>query len=267
MTLTHEKIEEIIAAVYEAGHFIAGADRGALGVKSKTGVDNFVTEYDVKTQEMLVSSLGKIIPEAGFLAEENGVDTASSHKLTFIIDPIDATTNFIHDLHHSAVCVGVAEDGMPAAGFVYNPFFDEMFYAVRKEGAYLRHEGGERRLFVSDRALSDALVGFGTVPYDRKEADRTFRIAKEMFLHSREVRRFGSAALDIVYVAAGRFDVFFELCLSPWDFAASSVILTEAGGVIADISGGEISVFDKTSVLATNAASRDEALSVIKSAS
>ncbi len=265
MSLTHETIEKIIDAVYAAGHYIAGADHGVLGVKSKPGTENFVTDYDVGCQRMLVSALSDIIPDAGFLAEEGGVDTAGEHELTFIIDPIDATTNFIHDLHHSAVCVGLA-DGMGAlAGFVYNPFADEMFFASRGDGAYLRKNGEDTRLSVSNRALSDALVGFGTVPYDRTQADRTFKVAKELFLNSRDVSRFGSAALDVVSVAAGRFDVFFELCLSPWDFAASSIILTEAGGIITDIDGRGVSVFDKTSVLATNVSSRKGALDLIKS--
>ena len=267
MTINKEKREAITAAVTAAGRGLLSAHDIESHMKVKPGDANFATEWDIETQRVLCGRLHEIIPEAGFIAEEDGDDAAEQaigdDAVTFIVDPIDGTTNFIHGLSHSAVCVAVAVGGTPVFGCVYNPFLDELFYAASGEGAFMRKNGRVTRIHVSERTLPDALSAFGTTPYDRSYADETFMLAKKLFLSCREVRREGSAALDICYVAAGRYDVYFELRLSPWDFAAAEVIINEAGGRLTRLDGGEIDARRKTSVLATNIAARDEAIRVL----
>lgn len=260
MTISDEKKTAILDAVTEAGRGITSAHDIESHMKVKPGDANFATEWDIETQRVLCGKLREIIPAARFIVEEGDAsDEVADGEIAFIVDPIDGTTNFIHGLSHSAVCVAAAVGGDPVFGAVYNPFLDELFYASRGEGAFLRKKGRTSRLSVSERALPDALAAFGTTPYDRSYADETFRLAKKLFLHCREVRREGSAALDICYVAAGRYDVYFEMKLSPWDFAAAEVILTEAGGTLTRLDGGSIDARFPTSVLATNRASRDAA--------
>lgn len=271
MTITTDTREAIIAAVTDAGRGLLSAHDIESHMKVKPGDANFATEWDIETQRKLCGELHRILPEAGFIAEEDGgavVDGANAasgadEAILFIVDPIDGTTNFIHGLSHSAVSVAVAVGGVPVFGCVYNPYLDEMFYASAGEGAYLRKKGVTTRLSVSKRTLKDALSAFGTTPYDRTKAAETFRLAERLYLSCREIRREGSAALDICYVAAGRYDVYFELTLSPWDFAAAEIILTEAGGLLTRLDGGGIDAREKTSVLATNIAAREEAVRLL----
>ncbi len=260
---------QIIDAVTEAGRGLLSAHDIESHMKVKPGDANFATVWDVETQRVLCGKLHEILPEARFIAEEDTGDGGESSvigddEVVFIVDPIDGTTNFIHGLSHSAVCVAVAVGSRTVFGCVYNPFLDELFYAASGQGAHLRKNGRTSPISVSERGLSDALSAFGTTPYERKYADETFSLAKKLFLSCREVRREGSAALDICYVAAGRYDVYFELSISPWDFAAASVILAEAGGILSRLDGGEPDVREKTSVLATNRAARDDAVRVLR---
>ncbi len=269
MKIGTEKRERILEAVTLAGRGLLSAHDIESHMKVKPGDANFATVWDVETQRTLCGELQKIIPEARFIAEEgdeNNDETVGDGDVVFIVDPIDGTTNFIHGLSHSAVCVAVAVGGSPVFGCVYNPFLDEIFYAHRGDGAFLRKRGATVRLHVSERKLPDALAAFGTTPYERGYADATFARAKALFLACREVRREGSAALDICYVAAGRYDVYFEMKLSPWDFAAAEVIINEAGGMLTRLDGGKIDARRPTSVLATNIAAREDAIRVLDGA-
>ena len=267
MTISREKRESILAAVTDAGRGLLSAHDIESHMKVKPGDSNFATEWDIETQRVLCGKLHNIMPEAGFIAEEDGdgsADNGAKGEVIYIVDPIDGTTNFIHGLSHSAVSVAVAAGGVPVFGCVYNPYLDEMFFASAGEGAYLRKKGVTMPISVSNRTLRDALSAFGTTPYDRTKASETFRLAEKLFLACREIRREGSAALDICYVAAGRYDVYFELTLSPWDFAAAEVIIKEAGGILTRLDGGEIDARQKTSVLATNVAAREDAERLLK---
>lgn len=256
----------IIDTVIAAGRDLTDVTFVTDGILVKDGDDNFATEYDVATQHRLIRELSAIVPTAHFLAEEDsGDDTegAVASGMFFVIDPIDGTTNFMHDVKHSAVSVALIEDGKTVFGCVYNPYLDECFYAERGKGAFLRVKGETRRISVSARALPDALAAFGTTPYEKQHAQSTFARVCRLFSHCRDVRREGSAALDMCYVAAGRYDVYFEFALSPWDFAASALILTEAGGVLTDLDGKNIDVPKKTSVLATNVAAHGAAAELL----
>lgn len=265
MNIGTEIKEAILGAVTSAGRGLLSAHDIESHMKVKPGDANFATEWDIETQRTLCAKLHEILPEAGFIAEEDDPDEdVPDDAVTFIVDPIDGTTNFIHGLSHSAVSVALAVGGVPFFGCVYNPYLDEMFYAQSGEGAYLRKKGTTTQIKVSGRTLKNALSAFGTTPYDRTKAEETFRLAERLFLSCREIRREGSAALDICYVAAGRYDVYFELALSPWDFAAAEVIIKEAGGVLTRLDGGEIDARHKTSVLATNITAREEVLELFQ---
>ena len=216
-------------------------------VTDKEGPGNFVTRFDLEIQETLISELSKVFPDAYFFAEEKeNSEEEFKRGLAFLIDPIDGTTNFIHDLHASVVSVGLYEDGEPLFGAVYDPYMDEMYAACRGEGATLNG----RPIRVSERKMQKALVAFGSSPYlDRELSARFFSLLHTVFLQCADIRRGGSAALDLCSVASGRIDAFFEEQLSPWDYGAGLLILKEAGGTITDFSGNDIKIGQKSSVV------------------
>lgn len=221
-------IEDIKKIVKAAGQIMLTAHHIQSGVESKLGRANFVTKYDVEVQDFLFRELRKLYPQAAFIGEEDKSREEVNAEYCFIIDPIDGTTNFIFDYRHSSISVGVLYQGQIHIGVVYNPYLDELFYGEKGKGAYLNG----RRIEIKDISLSDGIVGFGTSPYDRKKADASFAIIRKLYDKALDIRRTGSAALDICYVAAGRFALFFELTLSPWDYAGASLVLMEAGGCI-----------------------------------
>lgn len=246
-----KRFEILLDVIGQAGSRLLEVSRIELRdkVSSKGGDDaNMVTVYDVEIQNFLIEKIKQIIPSAVFFAEEQDNDKdVTKAEYCFVIDPIDGTTNFVHGYLHSCISVAMLCFGKPVFGAVYNPYMDEMFYAVRGEGAYL----GNRRISVSDRPLSRSIVAVGTSPYNKQTmGSDTFRLAYEIYRGCSDVRRFGTAALSLCYVAAGRTDGFFELALSPWDFAASALIISEAGGIVTDIQGEEIGFSAVTSVVA-----------------
>ncbi len=228
-------LEEIIRAVRGAQKIYKSA-HGGLGIKTKSSDVDLVTEYDGKIQQYLFDELGKITPGCSFLGEEGDGAKELTGGYCFIIDPIDGTTNFVKGFQHSAISVGLAKDKELIAGVVLDPDLDNLFYAEKGKGAYLNG----KRIQASACTLKDSLVLFGTCPYERELAEKTFELTKEIFYKCLEVRRSGSAALDICYVAAGKADLYYELILRPWDIAAASVILKEAGGICMTADGGEI---------------------------
>lgn len=245
-----ESIFEIIRKCGEIMLSVRDIEEDGDNISDKEGQANFVTVFDLKVQKTLISSLSALFPQAYFFAEEKDNSPEKLKEgLCFIIDPIDGTTNFIHELHCSAISVGLYDKGQPLFGAVYDPYMDEMFWAVRDEGAYLN----DRKITVSRRELSKALVTFGSSPYNRRElAAAFFRKLENVFMACADIRRSGSAALDICNVAAGRSDVYFEEVVSPWDYAAGWIILKEAGGRVTSFDGSEIPPGTKTSILCAN---------------
>jgi len=233
---------KIADIVREAGKIMTGAARDELNITEKAGAANFVTKYDVAVEDFLYEKLAELLPEAIFIGEESDDNHSEllASSLCFIIDPIDGTTNFIHDYRHSAISVALCSKGEIIAAVVYNPYMNEMFTAEKGEGAYLNGA----RMYTSSRPLSYGVVAFGTTPYTRSAGDWTFRVAYQMYMASSDIRRSGSAALDLCYLAAGRTEAFFEASLSPWDYAAGSLLITEAGGIITKLDGTPIH-FDK----------------------
>lgn len=258
-------LNEIISLAKQAGDIMLKAQNIESKTDSKSGDFNLVTLYDKEVQNFLFSNLKKILPEAKFIGEEEGTDSPVplEHGYSFIIDPIDGTTNFIQNYRHSCTSIGLLKDGKPYIGVVYNPYSDEVFYAEKGCGAFINGE----RIYSKQTPLESNLASFGTSPYHRHEAyylDGTFDILKKLFPHCQDLRRSGSAALDICYVAAGKTGLFYELILEPYDYCAASVIATEAGAVITQLDRNEITFHKPCSILCANRVAYNEYFEVIK---
>lgn len=247
------KLSELILPIIKESAKImlsAHSPESENAVTSKTGDANFVTVYDKATQDSLIEKITKALPEARFVAEEQENDySILDNDYVFIIDPIDGTTNFIHGFSHSSISVACVSRGETVFGAVYNPYLDEMFYAEKGMGAYRNGTP----ISVSNREMREAVFSFGSSPYYKEElSERSFTLAYKIFMESADLRRTASAALDFCYVACGRVDLFFELRLSPWDYAAGALILTEAGGIATDMKGEPLKLSEPCSVLASN---------------
>ena len=246
--LNRSLVDKIADVVRNCGKIMLEAVRTSDMVDAKEGHANFVTTYDKKVQETLKEKLTEILPAAAFVGEEDDIHASIQKGLAFIVDPIDGTTNFIKDYHVSAISVGLINNGKSYIGVVYNPYLDEMFTAERGKGAFLNG----KPIHVSRNPLSEGIVLFGTAPYYEELSRKSFDLAYEYFRQALDIRRSGSAAIDLCSIAAGRAEIYFELRLSPWDYAAGSLIVEEAGGVVTTVDGGEITFERPCSVLAAN---------------
>ncbi|MBQ0079082.1 MAG: inositol monophosphatase [Eubacterium sp.] len=197
-----------------------------LRVEEKTDFRNLVTSYDTATQDFLMEKLSQVAPDATFLCEEKDAQTISDKM--FIIDPIDGTANFVHGTGLSAISVAYAEYGKLVWGIVYNPFMDECYEAERGQGAWLNG----KPIHVTDLPLKNTLVSVGTSPYNPEFKEETLELMSKVLTVSMDIRRSGSAALDLCYVAAGRYGLYIEKVLQAWDMAAGIVICEEAGGKV-----------------------------------
>lgn len=223
-------MKEAEGVVREAGALVRGLQHPQ--VYTKEGHANFVTEADLASQEFLLGKLRALLPGAHFFAEEQA-ENQLEPGFNWIIDPIDGTTNFMRGYRPCAISVGLVRDGVGVMGLVYDVWADEMFAAAQGGGAFC--DG--RPIHPAEAPMENALIGFGTSPYYRERAQATFAAMEEVFACCGDVRRSGSAALDLCYVAAGRSDGFLEAILSPWDFCAASVILSESGALVGTLDG------------------------------
>lgn len=219
---------------------------------SRKGPADFVSSADVRAEQTLRAELGRARPDYAFLMEESGHSAAPAPgpgpARRWIVDPLDGTTNFLHGLPHFAISIALEERGEIIAGVVYDPIKEEMFWAEKGAGAYLN----DRRLRVSGRsALEAALIGTGAPFKGHGDAPRFLAEMNAVIGATAGIRRWGSAALDLAYVAAGRFDAFWERQLSTWDTAAGIVLVREAGGYITEADGKPIRL-DSPSILAAN---------------
>lgn len=244
----NETIDQVIQAARECGEIILHADRSQIGIKDKEGRANFVTAYDCKVQEELEKRLKEILPQADFLGEEEDCQVDESAEYIWVVDPIDGTTNFIKDYHVSCISIGLVKNGQRYMGVVYNPYLNEVYSAIRGEGAFLNG----KPIHVSNQPLENGIVLFGSAPYNAELAKASFELAYAYFLKSLDIRRSGSAALDLCSVAAGRAELYFEMILSPWDFTAGALIVEEAGGVVTTLDNEEVPLITKSSVIARN---------------
>ncbi|HVV78969.1 MAG TPA: inositol monophosphatase family protein [Pseudolabrys sp.] len=229
---------------------------------SLKGPGNYVSAADKRAEETLYAELAKARPGYGFIGEEGGRREGADKTHTWIVDPLDGTTNFLHGVPHFAISIALEREGALIAGVVYNPVTDEMFVAEKGKGAFLN----EHRIRVgARRELKDALVGCGLPHPNRGDLPLNGREIAAMQSQVGGLREYGAAALDLAFVAAGRFDAYWERDLSAWDVAAGIVLVREAGGYVRDLDGGE-SMLDKGHIVAGNEITQREALRVLKSA-
>ena len=256
-------LEYLKTAVIQGGEMVKNADREKLDIREKTGRRDIATHYDEAVQDFLVRSISSFLPQSVFVTEESENDfrNAIEGEYCFFIDPIDGTSNFSTDYHFSCVSVGMASKGELLLGVVYNPYLDELFYASKGNGAYLN----ETPLKVDPSLpLSKALVGFGTCPYNRELTEETFDFSKAVYLRCNDLRRSGSSALDLCYMAASRLGLFYELSLFSCDYAAAAVIVSEAGGIISTTEGTPFSLQKKSPILAGPKKAYEEFLALRK---
>ena len=201
---------------------------------SRKGPADFVSNADLKAERILHEMLGRARPDHGFLMEERGAVAGADSGRRWIVDPLDGTTNYLHGIPHFAISIALEEDGDIVAAAIYEPIRDEMFWAEKGRGAYLN----DRRIRVSGRTkLSEALIATG-IPFKGIGDPETYLPSLAAVMPAvAGIRRFGSAALDLAYVAAGRYDGYWEFGLNPWDVAAGLLLVREAGGFVTEIGG------------------------------
>jgi myo-inositol-1(or 4)-monophosphatase len=215
---------------------------------SVKGPGEFVSTADLKAERTLKAALTRARPGYGLLFEEGGAEAGTDPRHRWIVDPLDGTTNFLHGIPHFAISIALERDGEIVAGLIYEPLRDEMYSAEKGLGAYVN----DRRLRVSARRqLADAVIGTG-MPYGPHADHPTYLATLPAVMAATSgVRRMGAAALDLAYVAAGRFDGYWEFGTSPWDIAAGLLLVREAGGYVSDLSGGH-TMLTSGDVLAAN---------------
>lgn len=215
---------------------------------SKKGPADFVSNADLKAEKTIHEALHMARPEYGFLMEESGVSEGSDPQHRWIVDPLDGTTNFLHGIPLFAISIALERDGELVAGIVYNPAMDELYAAEKGRGAFLN----DRRIRVSGRTnLNDSVICTGIPHLGRGDHARHLKEQQLIMAKAAGVRRLGAAALDLAFLAAGRYDGFWEHDLAPWDMAAGIVLIREAGGFVTDMDG-EKQIFDKGNILAGN---------------
>jgi myo-inositol-1(or 4)-monophosphatase len=257
-SLICDKVREVAIAT---GDFIRKeVDKiKADGVEVK-GKHNFVTYVDKTAEGLIISALEQLVPGAGYIAEEN---TKNKHGEVYnwVIDPLDGTTNFIHGLPPFCISIGLMENDEVVVGVIYEVVHDECFYAYKGGKSYLNG----KVIHVTDSAkVDDSLIATG-FPYVVEGRMQPFMRTFEYFmLHSHGVRRLGSAAADLAYLACGRFDGFYEYALHPWDVAAGVIIVTQAGGKLSDFKGGSDFIFGKE-ILASNGIIHEELRNIVHS--
>jgi myo-inositol-1(or 4)-monophosphatase len=212
------------------------------------GLNNFVTYVDKESEKRLAEELSVIIPGSTFIAEEGTVEQSKA-EYTWIIDPLDGTTNYIHHLPVYSISIALMHNDELVLGIVYEINNKECFYAWKGGGAFLNDE----RIRVSERSsLEQSLMATGFPYHDYEKLDGYLKLLRASMKKTRGIRRLGSAAVDLAYVACGRFDGFFEYGLNPWDVAAGALIVKEAGGLVSNFSGGNDFLFKKEIVACSN---------------
>ena len=229
---------------------------------SLKGPGNYVSAADKRAEETVYAELSKARPGYGFIGEEGGRRDGADKTNTWIVDPLDGTTNFLHGVPHFAISIALEREGVLVAGVVYNPVSDEMFVAERGKGAFVNDQ---RIRVAARRELKDALVGCGLPHPNRSDLALNAREIAAMQPKVGGLREFGAAALDLAFVAAGRLDAYWERDLSAWDVAAGTVLLREAGGFVTDLDGGD-SILAKGHIVAGNEFTHSETLRVLKAA-
>ena len=215
-----------------------------IELKSK---NSLVTYVDKQAEKMIIEGLANFVNGSGFVGEE-GVSSLRGEEYNWVIDPLDGTTNYIHGLPHYCISIALMFKNEIVVGVIYEPNMNECFYAWKGSKAFLN----DREIKVSETTkISEALFATGFPYYDYHKMDGYLKVLKDLMFNSRGIRRMGSAAIDLAYVACGRFDAFYEYSLNSWDVAAGALIVRQAGGVVKDFKGGEDYVFGKEIIAST----------------
>lgn len=244
-----EILKIAIQTAKKSGELLAEGFGTKFEINSKKTINDLVTEYDKKSEDLIITELLNYDKSYSFLAEEGGnKGTYNENTIRWIIDPLDGTVNYAHSIPIFSVSIAAEYKNEIVAGVVFNPITNEFFYASKNEGAYFN---GNKIQTSKNTDLRKSLLVTG-FPYNVKEnPGKTIDLFAKIIGSGIPVRRLGSAAIDLAYVAAGRFDGFWEIGLKPWDVAAGQLIVKEAGGKVTGFDGTQYSVFDKT-ILATN---------------
>jgi myo-inositol-1(or 4)-monophosphatase len=244
----HPMLNTAVKAARKAAAIITRAsyDVDKLTIRSKRKND-FVSEVDHAAEDAIIGVLRDAYPDHGFLAEESG-ETESGREYVWVIDPLDGTTNFLHGVPQYCISIALLQKGIAQQAVVFDPNRNELFTASKGVGAYLN----DRRIRVSRTdKVEDALVGTGFPYREFGNIDEYLRMLKNVMGGTAGLRRPGAAALDLAWVASGRFDAFFEMGLSPWDMAAGALLVREAGGLVADFAGND-AYLDSGRIVAAN---------------
>jgi myo-inositol-1(or 4)-monophosphatase len=229
---------------------------------SRKGPADFVSAADKKSEKVLFEELSRARPGYSFKMEEGGIVEGKDKTHIWHIDPLDGTTNFLHGIPHFAISIGLERDGQMVAGLVYNPVTDEMYMAEKGQGAYLNNQ----RLRVAQRSdIREAVVVCGIPHLGRGDHKQFLGEMAHVMAHVAGVRRYGAAALDLAYIAAGRFDIYWERGLSSWDMAAGTVLVREAGGYVGDLTGRE-GFMQSGDILAGNETMQKELIGLLNKA-
>lgn len=258
MKLDFSKLERKTASIVKAAAKIM--ERGTGKIHEKAGAANLVTDADLSVQCFLQNRLRKLLPRSGFLCEEENVADADK-ELLWVIDPIDGTTNFARGIPECAISVGLLYKMEPVLGVVYAPRLKLLFTAVKGKGAFCCG----KPIRTSEKTFAQALFCTGLCVYQKELSDRCSAIIAQTYPLCSDIRRFGSCALELCYLAMGRCDLLFEIRTYPWDYAAGYVILTEAGGVLRGYHGQTLDFESMTMLLGANNAANFEKLDQIVS--
>ncbi len=237
-------IQNITQIVRQAAEYMK---RENIEIEQKGNDSNFVTSADIRVQEFLKEELTKLLPESGFVGEEK--DARSERKAyVWVVDPIDGTSNFVRDLGLSAISVALLKNGEPYMGVIYQPYRDEMYWAKVGQGAYMNGE----RIHVSERDYKHSHLCSAMSLYNKDYAKHCFNIIEKIYSEADDLRRLGSAAVELAYLAAGRVELYFEIRLFPWDVAAAIPIITEAGGSVHIMFEEQLPLDRPVAILAAN---------------
>ncbi len=253
-------LAETVEIATEAGRILSSGFGSVMSIQDKDGAHNLVTEYDLRVEAFLLEELNKLQPGASFLGEEGGIREGDP-EFTWVVDPLDGTVNFAHGIPIFCVSIGAVINNKLALGVIHQPLLNETFSAITGAGATLN---GERINVSKTPTLGESILVTG-FPYEVEDNPlNCIEQFQSIVRRGLPVRRLGSAALDLAYTAAGRFDGFWEVRLQPWDMAAGAVILKEAGGTITHYGGRKFKL-GSDSVVATNGNIHEELIAVLDS--
>lgn len=224
-------------------------DRAAAGHTKAKGVADYVTEVDYTVQQYIRTQLEQKYPQIQFLSEEKNNEEIDMNGMLWILDPVDGTTNLIHDYHASVISLALMEQGTVILGMIYDPYMKELFMAEKGKGSFCN---GQLIHVSKAESMEQCLIAIGTSPYYKQLAEKNFELFRAVFKDSQDIRRSGSAARDLAYVACGRLDGYLEQKLKIWDYAAGMLLVREAGGCVRDYKGRDFGNEKTGDIVAAN---------------